>query len=107
MSKSNNMDEEKINKYYHIPIKQLNQQLRYRCEKGDIDEVKLMIKNGADDWNGGLRAACEGEAICQGEAIYRCRYIEIAELMIEKGADKYNNINCNVHNNIICDKKRL
>lgn len=36
----------------------LNLELISACEGGNLDIVKLMIENGADDWDSGLYHAC-------------------------------------------------
>ena len=37
-----------------------NEGLRYACEEGHLDLAMLMIERGADNWTDGLHNACEG-----------------------------------------------
>ena len=48
------------------------------CRSGHIDIVKLMIENGANDWNWGMYNAC-----CGG-------HINIVKFMIKNGANAWN-----------------
>ncbi len=57
----------------------LNQGLRGACAGGHMALVMLMIEKGADDWNGGLHEACF------------MGHVALIELMIAKGADNLNN----------------
>ena len=54
---------------------EINSNFINACKKGDIEEVKLWIKKGANDYNRGLSCACQ------------CGHIDIVNLMIEKGAN--------------------
>ncbi len=52
--------------------------LRGACEGGHMDMVELMIERGATNWNYGLYGACRGG------------HMDIVELMIERGAANWN-----------------
>ena len=66
-----------INPDYHLIVRLKNSRLvnlKYVCYGGDIDIVKLMISNGAKEFDRGLYIACI------------CNYLNIASLMISHGA---------------------
>ena len=54
-----------------------NYQLGRECKRGNLDEVKLLIDRGADDWNLGFYHAC------------REGHLDIVKFMIEKGANNW------------------
>jgi ankyrin repeat protein len=73
------------------------------CQGGQLEMVNLMIEKGADDWNMGLYSACNGGHFAYGnpfcakgtkrallEANARSTRLEIANLMIKKGANDWN-----------------
>ncbi len=57
----------------------MNSGLYNSCKGGHINIVKLIIDNGANNFNDGLIWAC------------LCGHIDIIKLMIDKGADNYDN----------------
>jgi hypothetical protein len=64
------------------------------CSNGHMNIVKFMINRGANNWNAGLYAACEdGSFINNDKAIVSKRncHIKIVKLMIEKGANQCDN----------------
>jgi len=78
--------------------------MEYSCLKGNINNVKIAIQNGAKNWNDGLVNACQGGnldivelmiengADCWGALEEACEWghKNIAELMIKKGATDFN-----------------
>jgi ankyrin repeat protein len=86
------------------------------CYSGNLEIVKLMIKNGADNWNDGLYGACEGGHFCYNnhcacftyDNAHSTRFaydnarstrLEIIKLMIEKGANNWNDGLCSACRN--------
>jgi len=62
----------------------LNDGLNYACKIGHIKIACLLIEKGANDWNRGFSAACEG---CR-EHKNTDDYLNIMELMISHGAQE-------------------
>lgn len=61
-----------------LPFLNMDKALHYACYGNHFDIVKLLINEGAKDWNMGLMGACEGG------------HLEIASAMIKNGADNFN-----------------
>jgi len=62
----------------HYGLSQIKLEFEKACEHGHLEIVKLMIDQGATNWNNGLYIAC------------KYGHLEIVKLMIEQGATDWN-----------------